>query len=126
MKKEAQIGHKEAAEMIPRYLEDDLKEKELRRFLEHVQSCHLCYEELETAFMVDRTVRYLDDEMDDDGPGSYNLTEMMQNDIREKRAELVRKKITRRAFLVLVTLAAVVVALMLLDFFGILQITRML
>ncbi len=119
-----QIDHKEFLDMIPHYLADDLREKDLLLFLDHIKTCHSCYEELETAFMVDRTVRYLNDEMDDDAEGSYNLPAMMQEDIHRKTREVYARQNAARIFRIVLIITALFVLFALLDFFGIWSFTR--
>ena len=121
----SQSDHKMFTGMIPHYLAGDLREKDLMLFLEHVKHCHPCYEELETAFMVDRTVRYLNDELDDDAEGSYNLPEMMQKDIADRLVQVRRRQIRRRILMAAVLAAVILAVLAGLDFFGILPITRL-
>ena len=120
---DTQIDHREFLDMIPHYLADDLREKDLLLFLDHIKTCHSCYEELETAFMVDRTVRYLNDELDDDAEGSYNLPEMMQNDIRNKTREVYARQNAGRIFKVILLITLLFAAVMLLDFFGVWNVT---
>lgn len=119
-----QIDHKEFLDMIPHYLADDLREKDLLLFLDHIKTCHSCYEELETAFMVDRTVRYLNDEMDDDAEDSYNLPVMMQEDIHRKTREVYARQNAARIFRIVLIITALFVLFALLDFFGIWSFTR--
>ncbi|MBQ2627859.1 MAG: zf-HC2 domain-containing protein [Eubacterium sp.] len=119
-----QIDHKEFLDMIPHYLADDLREKDLLLFLDHIKTCHSCYEELETAFMVDRTVRYLNDEMDDDAEDSYNLPAMMQEDIHRKTREVYARQNAARIFRIVLIITALFVLFALLDFFGIWSFTR--
>ncbi|MBQ9322238.1 MAG: zf-HC2 domain-containing protein [Eubacterium sp.] len=119
-----QIDHKEFLDMIPHYLADDLREKDLLLFLDHIKTCHSCYEELETAFMVDRTVRYLNDEMDDDAEGSYNLPAMMQEDIHRKTREVYARQNAARIFRIVLIITALFVLFALIDFFGIWSFTR--
>ena len=119
-----QIDHKEFLDMIPHYLADDLREKDLLLFLDHIKTCHSCYEELETAFMVDRTVRYLNDEMDDDAEDSYNLPVMMQEDIHRKTREVYARQNAARIFRIVLIITALFVLFALIDFFGIWSFTR--
>ena len=41
-----------AESMVNRYIEHDLSVDELENFLEHVENCPSCYDELETYFIV--------------------------------------------------------------------------
>ena len=78
--REMGLSHKDVTAMIPRYLSDDLSDRELIAFLKHINSCRECYEELETMFMVDRTIHYLDDGQD----GSFDLTPELIRDMERK------------------------------------------
>ena len=108
--------------MIPRYLSDDLSDRELIAFLKHINSCRECYEELETMFMVDRTIHYLDDGQD----GSFDLTPEL---IRDMERKLHRVRVNRMLvkFRVSAALSAVFLfSMAVLDFFGIFPISRFL
>lgn len=43
---------KDTEKMIPAFLQDDLSGKELRQFIEHIDSCKECMEELSIQFLV--------------------------------------------------------------------------
>lgn len=43
---------KEAEKMIPLFLEDELETDELREFMEHIDKCRECEEELSIQFLV--------------------------------------------------------------------------
>lgn len=43
---------KDAEKMIPLFLEDDLDTEELRKFMEHMDKCEECKEELTIQFLV--------------------------------------------------------------------------
>ena len=47
--------------LVNRYIEHELPVNELEEFLEHVQNCPSCYEELETYFIVHEVTQQLDD-----------------------------------------------------------------
>ena len=74
---------REILSMIPDYLNNNLSDRQLEKFLEHIQHCSSCYEELETNFMVDRTVRYLD--KPGSGDTSFNLKPMLRQDLERKQ-----------------------------------------
>ena len=59
---------KEAEKMVMPYIDEELGEKELDAFLEHIKDCSLCREELEIYFTVDVGIRQLDQET-----GTYNI-----------------------------------------------------
>lgn len=43
---------KEIQKMIPRFIQDDLENKELRAFVEHINQCGECREELDIQYLV--------------------------------------------------------------------------
>ena len=51
---------KKAIRLINRFLDDDLDTEELQDFIEHVQSCEECNEELTIAFLVKEGVARLE------------------------------------------------------------------
>ncbi|MCC6094349.1 MAG: zf-HC2 domain-containing protein [Eubacterium sp.] len=117
--KSRKITCREAESMIPRYLAGSLSDKDLAAFLNHVNNCNKCHDELETNFMVDLTVQYLNEE---DPHGSFNLKPMLQKDLNEKTAALVHKhrmKKLRVVIFVLILLLAALLILDLTDVFGI-------
>ncbi|MCF0133743.1 MAG: zf-HC2 domain-containing protein [Blautia sp.] len=63
---------------IDSYIGHRLSLREIEEFLEHVQSCPSCYDELETHFIVDRVIHQLDHEKDTD---HYNYQKLLQEDI---------------------------------------------
>ena len=120
--REMGLSHKDVTAMIPRYLSDDLSDRELIAFLKHINSCRECYEDLETMFMVDRTIHYLDDGQD----GSFDLTPEL---IRDMERKLHRVRVNRMLvkFRVSAALSAVFLfSMAVLDFFGIFPISRFL
>ena len=54
-----------AESMVNRYIEHDLSVDELENFLEHVENCPSCYDELETYFIVHAAMQQLDEESRD-------------------------------------------------------------
>lgn len=93
--------------MIPDYISDQLNEHDLECFLSHIRNCPACYDELETYFMVDRTVKYLNQEED----GSFNLKPLLEKDLedKEKRIRRKRKIYKLQGILLIITLAVIVI-----------------
>ena len=52
----------ETQELILRFLNDDLNDKELDEFLKHISQCEICYEELEVYFTLLTGLKQLDDD----------------------------------------------------------------
>ena len=46
------VNCKETEKMIPDFLQDDLSSKELKQFIEHIDTCPECMEELSIQFLV--------------------------------------------------------------------------
>ena len=81
-----------AESMVNRYIEHDLSVEELEGFLNHVENCPSCYDELETYFIVHAAMRPLDDES---GEASLNLQELLEEDIRSSKRYIVKVKFRR-------------------------------
>ncbi len=112
---------REAGSLIPRFLSGEIGEREMERFLSHIRSCRKCYEELETAFMVDRTVTYLNEDLPLDT--SFDLTPLLERELREKALTLrkTRRIRTLRKFILIATL--ILIALLILDLTGLFHVT---
>lgn len=83
-----------AESMVTRYIEHDLSVEELEDFLDHVENCPSCYDELETYFIVHAAIRQLDEESRD---CTLDLRELLEEDIRKSKHYILKKKF-RRAF----------------------------
>ncbi len=59
---------KEAERLVMPYIRDELTDEELREFLEHLETCPDCREELEIYFTVEAGIRQLESET-----GNYNI-----------------------------------------------------
>lgn len=113
--------HRRIEEMIPRYLEGSLSEGELSDFLQHMNHCRSCYEELETMYMLDRTLRYLDEDADS---SSLQFAQQLRREMQRSRRELRFARIWRRVMRLVMVIAIALALLALLDFTGILPISR--
>ena len=81
-----------AESMVTRYIEHDLSVEELESFLEHVESCPSCYDELETYFIVHAAIRQLDEESKD---STLDFRELLEEDIRKSKHYILKKKFRR-------------------------------
>ena len=77
---------KEAEGLVGNYMDHSLTGKELEEFLEHVESCPYCYEELETWFIVNEATRHLDHE---ESESDLDFQQLLKNDIRKRKNELL-------------------------------------
>lgn len=77
---------KQAQKMIPQYLGDELDNRATLRFLEHVEECPECMEELSIQYLVSEgTVRL------EDG-SSFDLNRELKNKIEHSRQDIKRQK----------------------------------
>ena len=81
-----------AESMVNRYIEHDLSVDELENFLEHVQNCPSCYDELETYFIVHAAMQQLDEESRD---SSLDLRELLEEDIRKSKHYILKMRFRR-------------------------------
>ena len=86
-KKNGGIRCREAAPLMRAYIEDNIRDRDLRHLISHVRGCQNCYNELETSFMVDRTIRTLNSEEDP----TYDLKLMLEKDLQEKETDVRRR-----------------------------------
>ena len=93
---------KEADKLIPKFLDDDLDNRELSEFLSHVETCPGCKEELTIQFLVKVGMKRLED------GNTFNL----RNELDALLLD-ANKRLTTRKYLVLSSylLQAVVLAL---------------
>ena len=93
--------------MVNRYINHTLALYELEEFLDHVESCSSCYDELETYFIINHAARYLDN----DETASYNLKGLLEEDLKEKERSVRRKRHRNVFFSVLIFLLTVMLIL---------------
>ncbi len=73
----------ETQRLVMPYIQDELTPEELEGFLEHVEACPDCREELEIYFTVALGLRQLDE-----GSGSYNIKGEMEASLEESRRQV--------------------------------------
>ena len=107
---------RECQRWIQPYIEKELNDRELGEFLKHIEFCDHCYEELETFFMINRAVAFLDQGEEN----NFDLRSLLRNDIKEQKQEMSRRKKNKCFFILTVFLCVIVVLLLVLDYLGIL------
>ena len=85
---------KKAQSLVTAYITKKLNDKDLEEFLEHVDSCEECYEELEIYYTVHYTMARLDED-DDEADQVYNVKKALQNRLEESRFYIWRTKVSR-------------------------------
>ena len=78
--------------MVNRYISHDLPIDEMEDFLDHIQNCSSCYDELETYFIVHEAMQQLDE----NSSGSVlDFKDLLEQDIRRSRRYIRKKKLYR-------------------------------
>ena len=83
---------KKAQSLVTSYITRKLNDKELEEFLEHIDTCDECYEELEIYYTVHYTLARLDK---DETGQVYNVKKALQNRLEESRFYVWRTKVSR-------------------------------
>ena len=92
--------------MVNKYIDHTLPLNDLEDFLEHIEKCSSCYDELATYFIVHKAMQQLDD---NDSGSVMDFKSLLEQDIRKSRRYIRKKKIGR--FSVGVLLCILIVAL---------------
>ena len=91
--------------MVSKYIRHTLSTDGLQEFLDHVESCSSCYDELETHFIVYEALQQLDEK--EDGT-VLDFRELLEQDIRRSRRYIRQKRWLH--FLSVIFFMAVVIA----------------
>ena len=99
---------------VSSYIKHDLPLNELEEFLDHVQNCSSCYDELETYFIVHEVTQQLDDDSSD---SVLDFKKLLEQDIRKSRRYIRKKKASWLMFgvsicLLIATIAAILIFVM--------------
>ena len=100
--------------MVNRYISHDLPVDEMEEFLDHIQNCSSCYDELETYFIVHEVTQQLNDNSSN---SVLDFKDLLEQDIRKSRRYIRKKKLSWFIFgasicLLIAVLAAVLVYVM--------------
>ncbi|MFQ9393383.1 MAG: anti-sigma factor family protein [Lachnospiraceae bacterium] len=79
---------KTAQSLVIPYINDQLSDEETEDFLEHIENCKECYEELEIHF----TVHYALQKLDEDDKISFNIPKMLKENLRDTKNRIHRRK----------------------------------
>lgn len=82
----------EAQQLVKPYIKRQLSDREMEGFLDHVEHCPECYDELEIYFVIYET---MEDSSDEGGRDTYNFQEKLQQDMKSARRYLYRRKAYR-------------------------------
>ena len=81
---------KEAERLVMPYIRRELDDEVMEEFLEHIESCENCKEELEIYYTVEAGIRQLSR-----GTGSYNIKGELEADIQVSRQRLYDLRILK-------------------------------
>ena len=82
----------EAERLVTPYIHGELDEDQLEEFLEHIEGCENCQEELEIYFTVDLGIRQLDSDAD-----NYNIKGEMEELLDQSRQHVRRTRMFQAA-----------------------------
>ena len=68
--------------MVNKYIDHTLPLNDLEDFLEHIEKCSSCYDELATYFIVHKAMQQLDEKQEDT---VLDFKELLEEDIRKKK-----------------------------------------
>jgi hypothetical protein len=90
----------EAERLVMPYIQDELSTPVLEEFLEHIQVCPQCQEELEIYFTVAEGLRHLEEET-----GSYNIRGEMERVLEASRQRVQLARLVKIIYYAVNTLA---------------------
>ncbi|MDO4803286.1 MAG: zf-HC2 domain-containing protein [Lachnospiraceae bacterium] len=82
----------QAKAMVDAYIEGTLTDQECSEFLNHVKGCKECHDELETYFIVDYALQYLDEA---NSNRSYDMQKLLKDDIEENERRILITRMAR-------------------------------
>lgn len=94
--------------MVSHYLDHTLSPQNLEAFLNHIQYCPSCYEELETYFIVQKAMLQLDE---DDHEGALDFRSLLEEDLKHARRHVQNQRLLRFFAALLICLLAGVLIL---------------
>ena len=79
--------------MVNKYIDHTLPLNDLEDFLEHIEKCSSCYDELATYFIVHKAMQQLDEESRD---STLDLRELLEEDIRKSKHYILKMRFRAR------------------------------
>jgi len=83
---------KEAESLVMPYIHHEMDIQKMEEFLEHIDGCENCREELEIYYMVEEGIRQLDADTD---TNRYNIKGDMEADIMTSRQQIYQVHLLR-------------------------------
>ncbi|WP_022760097.1 MULTISPECIES: zf-HC2 domain-containing protein [unclassified Butyrivibrio] len=96
---------KEFQRMIPGFLADELDNYSLESFLNHMESCRSCKEELTIQFLIETGIQRLED------GSTFNLTKELKSTTNDAWVRLrMRKRLLKTAYFLQIMVVAEIIA----------------
>lgn len=93
----------EARRMVTPYVKHELGDRETEQFLDHVEHCKDCMEELDIYFTMYQALELLESGKHQE----YNFSKMLKENIRDTRRRIFGRKVFRALHVVLLFLAEI-------------------
>ena len=93
----------EARRMVTPYVKHELDDREMEQFLDHVEHCKDCMEELDIYFTMYQALELLESGKHQE----YNFSKMLKENIRDTRRRIFGRKVFRALHVVLLFLAEI-------------------
>ena len=104
----------ETLSKIDSFINNTLPVREMEDFLEHIESCPECYDELETYYTITVGMKYLEEEKLE----SYNIPKMLKEDLKQKEDFLRRRRLLTKTVVLFGMLFGIGIAFSLLLYLG--------
>lgn len=101
---------KEVQKLVTKYISKEIEDKELAQFLEHIETCKECYEELEINYTIFSALMQLDDIPN----ASYDMNAMLLEELKASKKYMIRKRAFdsfKKAIYVIAIVAVIIVAI---------------
>lgn len=108
-----------AQKLIRPYLDDELGARDRASFVAHIRECETCRRELETAYIVDYAIRYLDEDKMD----HFDINGLLDEQIETGKKRMLYRQVMSGVIWSLIILMGVIIVLLLIrlivpDLFG--------
>lgn len=113
---------KEAESLIPQYLKDTMDKDTLMEFISHIRECRSCYNELDTFFMIDRSIETLEQE----DKQNYDFSHMLDQDLNRRWQMIARNDTSRQLTVFYAIVVLICVVWIILDMYGIVSLSYLL
>lgn len=110
----ADIECRQAESMVAQYIKHTLSVDELEEFLNHIEHCSSCFDELETYYIVHKAIQQLDEK--EDGT-AYDFRKLLEQEIRRSYRYIHHKRglifLSRTLFAAVIVIVVVLTAFLL-------------